>query len=133
MSYKELAQEFFYWGAGEEAIKNALTREGFDMRAAICKLPISEKNRRLRLEFAKAYRGWIYHNWRKFLWSDETWVTHGRHRKTRFTARWRGVARKLCRGEAIKEEMMDVLGVISRSRHISEVRDTSSSSVSMRY
>jgi len=41
MSYKELAQEFFYWGAGEEAIKNALTCEGFNMRTAMCKPPIS--------------------------------------------------------------------------------------------
>ena len=48
----------------------------------MCKPPISEKNRRLRLEFAIAYRGWTYHEWCKFFWSDETWVKHGRHQKT---------------------------------------------------
>jgi len=53
----------------------------------MCKPPISEKNRKLRLKFAKEHRGWTYHNWCKFLWSDETWVTHGRHQKTKVLRR----------------------------------------------
>jgi hypothetical protein len=53
----------------------------------MCKPPISEKNRKLRLKFAREHRGWIYHNWCKFLWSDETWVKHGRHQKTKVLRR----------------------------------------------
>jgi hypothetical protein len=87
MSYKELAKEFVYWGAGHEAIKNALDKEGFGLRWAMHKPPISEKNRKLCLAFAKKHKGWTYHNWCKFMWSDETWVVDGRYRKTQVLRR----------------------------------------------
>jgi hypothetical protein len=44
MTFKELAQEFNYWEVGEEAIENALKREGFGVRLVMRKPPISEKN-----------------------------------------------------------------------------------------
>ena len=67
MSYKELAEEFCYWDAGWEAIKNALDKEGFGLRWAMRKPPIFEKNRKLRLAFAKAHKGWTFYNWCRFL------------------------------------------------------------------
>ena len=56
MNYQELAKEFWYWDAGYKAIKAALDREGFHLRWAMRKPPISEKNRKLRLAFAKEHR-----------------------------------------------------------------------------
>jgi hypothetical protein len=53
----------------------------------MCKPPISETNRKLRLKFAREHHGWTYHNWCKFLWSDETWVKHGRHQKIKVLRR----------------------------------------------
>jgi len=81
MTYKELAKEFSYWNCGADAIKTALDREGFNVRIAMCKPPISEKNRKLRFKFAREHQGWTYHNWCKFLWS------HGRHQKTKVLRR----------------------------------------------
>jgi hypothetical protein len=82
MTYKELAEEFCYWDCGLEAIENALKREGFGIRVAMYKPPISEKNCKLQLKFTIEHRGWTYHEWCKFFWSDETWVKHGRYQKT---------------------------------------------------
>jgi hypothetical protein len=62
MTFKELAQEFDYWEVGEEAIENALKREGFGVWSVMRKPPISEKNRRLRLKFAREHEGWTFHN-----------------------------------------------------------------------
>lgn len=87
MNYEELAKEFCYWQVGWKAIKAALDKEGFHSRWAMRKPPISEKNRKLRLAFAREHKGWTYHNWCKFIWSDETWVVHGRHKKTRVLRR----------------------------------------------
>jgi hypothetical protein len=60
MTYKELAEEFCYWDCGPDTIKTALDWEGFNVRIAMCKPPISEKNRKLRLKFAREHRGWTY-------------------------------------------------------------------------
>ena len=87
MSYKDLTKEFEYWNAGHIAIKNALDREGFGLRWAMRKPPISEKNRKLRLAFALKHRSWNFRQWCSILWSDETWVKDGRHRKTRILRR----------------------------------------------
>jgi hypothetical protein len=87
MSYEELAHEFIYWQVGEYAIRSALDRAGFNRRWAMRKPPISEKNRKLRLKFAQEHKGWTFHNWCKILWSDETWVTDGRHQKIRVLRR----------------------------------------------
>jgi len=57
IDYKDLANEFEYMGWGWKAIKNALDCEGFNRYWAIWKLSISEKNYKLQLEFAKAYKG----------------------------------------------------------------------------
>jgi hypothetical protein len=57
MTYKELADEFFNWDIGAKGIKAALDREGFSSRWAMRKPPISETNRKKRLQFAQEHRG----------------------------------------------------------------------------
>jgi hypothetical protein len=87
MNYQQLAKEFWYWDAGHKAIKAALDREGFSLRWAMRKPPISKKNRKLRVAFAKEHKKWTFADWARFLWSDETWIVDGRHRKTRVLRR----------------------------------------------
>ena len=82
MTYVELAKEFKHFGWGYMAIEAALQKEGFNRRWAMRKPPISEKNRLLRLQFARQHQHWTFRDWCKFLWSDETWVKYRRHCKT---------------------------------------------------
>jgi hypothetical protein len=49
------------------------------------KPPISEKNRLDRLAWAYEHIHWIEAQWDRVLWTDETWVNPGRHRKTGVT------------------------------------------------
>jgi hypothetical protein len=72
MTYKELAKEFNFWDARYIVIKNALNREGFSLRWAMQKPPISKKNRKLRLAFTKEHRKWTFRNWCSILWSNKT-------------------------------------------------------------
>lgn len=51
------------------------------------KPPISRKNRTLRVAFAHEHKHWTFEQWATILWSDETWVKDGRHRKTRVMRR----------------------------------------------
>lgn len=71
---------------GEEAIVGALKREGFNRRSAMRKPKISDQNQKKRLAFAIEHKDWTVAQWCRIFWSDETWVTWGRHRKTRI---WR--------------------------------------------
>jgi hypothetical protein len=87
MSYKQLAKEFDFWDVGHKAIKAALDLEGFSLCWAMRKPPISEKNRKLHLKFCREHLSWKPADWAKFLWTDETWVKDGRHRKTRILRR----------------------------------------------
>lgn len=87
MTYEQLAKHFAWWEVKKDGIRAALEREGFHRRVAMCKPPISEKNRKLRLQFALEHRGWTLENWCRILWSDETWVTDGRHKRTFITRR----------------------------------------------
>jgi len=57
ITYHELAQEFCYWNCRWIVVKNALKREGFHPRTAMCKPPILKKNRKLRLKFAIKHKG----------------------------------------------------------------------------
>jgi Transposase len=72
MIYEQLANHFYWWGVKKDSIRAALEREGFYRRIAMCKPPISEKNRKLWLQFALEHRGWTWENWCRILWSDET-------------------------------------------------------------
>ena len=72
---------------GWYAIRNALRNAGFKRYIARRKPPISEANRVKRLAFAIEHLNWSIEDWSRILWSDETWVTGGRHTKTWVTRR----------------------------------------------
>ena len=75
------------WDCSQYAVRHALRKAGFSRRVALRKPPISERTRALRLEFAYRYRDWTVEDWSRVLFSDEKWVTGGRHRKTYLTRR----------------------------------------------
>ncbi len=70
------------WNCGEYAIRYALRRAGYKRYHARRKPPISEKNRITRLNWARSHLGWTIEEWGKILWSDETWITPGKHCRT---------------------------------------------------
>jgi transposase len=86
MSYQKLA-EVIGFGVKKGAIRTALEKEGFHRRLARRKPPISETNRKIRLAWAQAHINWTTEMWFQILWSDETWITGGRHTRTWVTRR----------------------------------------------
>ncbi|KAI0998304.1 hypothetical protein K3495_g9890 [Podosphaera aphanis] len=56
-----------------------MSRRGYARRIAASKPPLSAENKRKRLEFATEYLDWNKEDWMRVLWTDETWVTDGRH------------------------------------------------------
>lgn len=81
MAYWRLPQELG-WDCSVYAIRNALRRAGFKRYVARRKPPITEPTRLKRLAFAQRYVNWTLDEWKAILWSDETWVTGGRHTRT---------------------------------------------------
>jgi len=75
------------WDCSEYTIRHSLRRHGFKRYVALRKPPITEKTRILREALADKRRFWGPEKWQTILWSDETWVTSGRHRKTYVTRR----------------------------------------------
>jgi len=57
MSFAKLA-EVLDFGVKKQAIRTALLREGFHRRLAMRKPPITEKNRKIRLAWAKEHVKW---------------------------------------------------------------------------
>ena len=86
MAYWRLPQALG-WDCSVDAIKGALRRAGFKRYIARRKPPITESTRQKRLDFAKYYVDWTIEDWKAILWSDETWVTGGRHTRTWVTRR----------------------------------------------
>ncbi|OAL38310.1 hypothetical protein AYO20_02369 [Fonsecaea nubica] len=83
MSYLQVAEAL--WPEGEvsaESIRYALHQRGYRRRIALRKPPLSEANRQARLEWALEHRSWTKEQWNQILWSDETWITGYRHRRT---------------------------------------------------
>lgn len=82
LSYARLAEgPFLAWGVGEYTIRSALRSRGYSRRIALAKPPLTEANRQIRLNWARAHVNWQPWQWWRVLWTDETWVTGGRHRK----------------------------------------------------
>jgi len=82
MSYLNLSVgPFSNWEVGEYAIRNTLRKRGYSRHVARAKPPLSPENRQIRLAFAHEHVNWTKEQWCLILWSDETWVTGGRHRK----------------------------------------------------
>lgn len=85
LTFAQLAEILFNGEFGTYAIRYTLRRMGYSRYVAYRKPPISEKNAQLRLQFAREHLDWTIEQWNTILWSDETWVTGGRHRKTYVT------------------------------------------------
>lgn len=75
----------FGWNCGIKAIQKALEIEGYVHRIARQKPPLSEAQRAIRLQWAIEHRDWTFEQWSRILWSDESWVKPGRHRRTWIT------------------------------------------------
>lgn len=86
MSFSQLATVMNF-GVKKDAIRSALLREGFHRRLAMRKPPISEKNQKLRKAWAEEHVKWTMDQWYQILWTDETWITGGRHTRTWVTRR----------------------------------------------
>jgi hypothetical protein len=86
MSYQQLA-EVMDFGVKKQPIRSALLREGFHRRLAMRKPPITEKNRVIQKDWALEHVGWTMAQWHEILWTDETWITGGRHTRTWVTRR----------------------------------------------
>jgi len=87
MGYLELSMALFAGMLGMYVIKRALYRLGFRRRIARRKPPLSEKNQRLRVAWAEEHKNWTFEQWAEILWTDETWVTGGHHRRQYVTRR----------------------------------------------
>lgn len=68
-------------------IRIALRNVGFARRVARRKPSLSERNRIQRLYWAIEHLNWTLDDWKKILWSDETWVNGERHTKIYITRR----------------------------------------------
>ena len=75
------------WDCSEYAICHALRNAGFKRYVAYRKPLINEKNRQLRLDNAIERVDWPLERYHEILWTDETWVTAGPHRKVWVTQR----------------------------------------------
>lgn len=70
---------------GEYAIRTAFKKEGYARRIARRKPPLSEENRKKRLDWAHEHLNWTDKQWDEILWSDETWAQPGIHTKLYIT------------------------------------------------
>lgn len=66
---------------GYYCVRSTLRRLGYKRYVARRKPPITEKTRKARLQWAEDHENWTAEQWAKVLWTDETWVTGGPHRK----------------------------------------------------
>ena len=86
MTYQQLADTLFpEQEVGADAIKYALRSRGYKRYVAFRNPPLSEANRVARLAWARSHINWTIDQWRQILWSDETWVIAGNHRRTYIT------------------------------------------------
>ncbi len=86
MPYHQIPQTLG-WDVSESVIRRALKAEGFARHPTYSKPPISEKNRQIRLSWAMSHVGWEWEDWHRILWTDETWVTGGKHKRMWVTRR----------------------------------------------
>ena len=86
MTYLQVAEALWPEGeVGAESIRYALYQRGYRRRIALKKPPLSDENKRRRLQWAEQHLHWSEEQWYHILWSDETWIKAGRHRRTLVT------------------------------------------------
>jgi hypothetical protein len=71
----------------EYAICTAFKKEGFVRRVSWRKPPLSEENKKKRLEWAQEHVNWTDKQWDEILWSNEMWAQPGRHTQIWVTRR----------------------------------------------
>ncbi|KAK8038141.1 transposable element tc1 transposase [Apiospora phragmitis] len=86
-SFFQLSVILFQSLFGVYVIRSTLRRLGFKRYTARRKPPISETNRQKRLAWALEHKDWTPEQWARVLWTDETWITGGHHRKQYVTRR----------------------------------------------
>jgi len=70
---------------GEKSIRNAFKREGYVRAFARRKIILTEENKHIRLQWAEEHLNWTLEQWDSILWTDETWVQPGIHKRQRIT------------------------------------------------
>ena len=80
----------------EHQVRHRSHRLGYKRYVARRKPPISEQNRIKRLAWAEEHRWWARKQWNTISWSDETWVTGGRHTRTWVTRQSNEVLHEDC-------------------------------------
>ncbi|KAI0993337.1 hypothetical protein K3495_g14847 [Podosphaera aphanis] len=82
MSWLEFAAgPFRYLGVSERVLQNELKNRGYARHPALKKPPLSEVNKRKRLEWAEAHKDWSDEDCMNVIWTNETWVTGGQHNR----------------------------------------------------
>jgi hypothetical protein len=69
------------------AIETAFKLEGFARRTALKKPVLTQAHKAVRLQWALQHIHWTPEQWDQILWTDETWVQPGRHKKVKVTRR----------------------------------------------
>ena len=83
--YKVTAELFPNSEISVDTLRYALKKRGYKRYVALRKPPLSAKNKEDRLRWAIEHLDWTINQWKLIIWSDETWVTAGRHKKTYVT------------------------------------------------
>lgn len=86
-SFLQLSIILFNGIYGEYTIRSTLRRLGYRRYVARQKPILTEVTRQKRLAWALAHISWTLWDWMKILWTDETWVLGGNHRKVYVTRR----------------------------------------------
>jgi transposase len=87
LAWRKIPLALGWEDVGYYAIRSTLRSNGFKRYAAWRKPPISEVNRIKRLNWALEHENWTLDQWACILWSDESWVSPGRHTRTWVTRR----------------------------------------------
>lgn len=88
----------FGWHCSVYAIETAFKKEGFGRYSALRKPKLTDKQAATRLQWAKDHEHWTVEQWFQILWSDESWVQPGRHKKVKVTRR---------KGEALHRDCVE--------------------------
>jgi len=82
LSFQALAEgPFAHFNVSKDTIRRAFFKRGYQCYPITSKPPLSEKNRRIRLEFALTHGEWTLEQWLWVFWTDETWVRPGSHKR----------------------------------------------------
>jgi len=86
------------WDCKVYAITTAFKKEGFARYSALRKPKLTPEQAIVRLQWAQEHEHWTEEQWFQILWTDETWVKPGRHKKVKVTRR---------RGEALHRDCVE--------------------------